>query len=93
MTLHTAHFMTPETETTCHYFWSVGRNYRIDSAEITESLHAEFSRIFSEDVGIVEAQQKSLERSARRRIDVAADAPVIQARNLIEKMIATEARE
>ena len=93
VTLHTAHFMTPETETTCHYFWSVGRNYRIDSAEITESLHAEFSRIFSEDVGIVEAQQKSLERSARRRIDVAADAPVIQARNLIEKMIATEARE
>ena len=93
VTLHTAHFMTPETETTCHYFWSVGRNYRIDSAEITDALHAEFSRIFSEDVEIVEAQQKSLERSAGHRIDVAADAPVVQARNLIERMIATEARE
>lgn len=93
VTLRTAHFMTPETETTCHYFWSVGRNYRIDSTEVTDALHAEFSRIFSEDVEIVEAQQRSLDRAAGRRIDVAADAPVIQARNLIEKMIAKEARE
>ena len=93
VTLHTAHFMTPETETTCHYFWSVGRNYRIDSTEVTDALHAEFSRIFSEDVEIVEAQQRSLDRGPGRRIDVAADAPVVQARNLIEKMIAKEARE
>ena len=91
VTLHTAHFMTPESETSCHYFWSVGRNYRIDSTDVTDALHAEFSRIFSEDVEIVEAQQRSLKRAPGRRIDVAADAPVIQARNLIEKMIAKEA--
>lgn len=92
VTLHTAHFMTPETATSCHYYWSVGRNYRTDAAELTDALHGEFSRIFSEDVEIVEAQQKSLSRTPQRaRIDVNADAPVLQARSIMDRLIAAEA--
>ncbi|MGB0629053.1 MAG: Rieske 2Fe-2S domain-containing protein [Alphaproteobacteria bacterium] len=91
VTLHTAHFMTPETETRCHYFWSVGRNYKTDDANVTAAMHAEFERIFSEDIEIVEAQQKSLDRTeAWQPIDVNADAPVLQARQLLKKCIDAE---
>ena len=91
VTLHTAHFMTPETETTCHYFWSVGRNYNIDDQTVTDAMHAEFRSIFSEDIEIVEAQQKSLDRTeGRQAIDVNADAPVLQARQLLNRCIAAE---
>ena len=91
VTLHTAHFMTPETKTTCHYFWSVGRNYNIDDQTVTDAMHAEFRSIFSEDIEIVEAQQKSLDRTeGREAIDVNADAPVLQARQLLNRCIAAE---
>ena len=91
VTLHTAHFMTPETETTCHYFWSVGRNYNTADRAVTDAMHAEFRRIFSEDIEIVEAQQKSLDRTgAWEPIDINADAPVLQARQLLNRCIAAE---
>ena len=91
MTLHTAHFVTPETETSCHYFWSVGRNYNVDDIAVTGAMHAEFKSIFSEDVEIVEAQQKSLDNtSVWQPIDVNADAPVLQARQLLKKFISAE---
>jgi vanillate O-demethylase monooxygenase subunit len=91
ITLQTAHFMTPETDTSCHYFWSVGRNYKIDNTQVTDAMNAEFSRIFHEDVEIVEAQQRSLDRAPGwQPIDVAADAPVLQARNVLNTLIAEE---
>ena len=93
VTLHTAHFMTPETKTTCHYFWSVGRNYNIEDDAVTDAMHAEFTRIFSEDIEIVEAQQKSLDNAHDwEAIDVNADAPVLQARQLLNRRIADEVR-
>jgi len=56
-------------------------------------MNAEFSRIFREDVDIVEAQQRSLDGAPGwQPIDVAADAPVLQARNVLNTMIAEEAR-
>ncbi len=91
ITLHTAHFMTPESQTTCHYFWSVGRNYKTDNSALTETMNAEFPRIFQEDVEIVEAQQKSMDRSPNgKTIDINADAPVLQARHLMNRLIAEE---
>ncbi len=30
------HFLTPETKTSTHYFWAVGRNMRQDDAELSE---------------------------------------------------------
>ena len=93
VTIHTAHFMTPETKNTCHYFWTVGRNYRIEEQALSEAMTAEFTKIFSEDVAIVEAQQKSLSRtSVWKPIDVNLDAPVLQARQILARMIAEEAR-
>mgnify|MGYP001182728992 CR=1 FL=1 len=92
ITLHTAHFMTPESRTRCHYFWSVGRNYKIDDDALTDVMTEEFSRIFQEDVEVVEAQQKSMDAAPGwKAIDVNTDGPVLQARQLMQRLIAGEA--
>ena len=89
VTLHTMHFMTPETGRSCHYFWSVGGAPADE--DVAAARKAEFSRIFAEDVEIVEALQASRDAAMpSRRIDVNADAPVIQARALLDRLIQAE---
>ena len=82
----TAHMMTPETETTTHYFWAFGRNYNHDDDALSERIHASIRGTFEEDVEVVEAQQRSLSRTDFEQIDVGADAPTIQARRMVAAM-------
>ena len=51
------HGMTPETETTCHYFWSAANGYRRDQPETTDQLFVEIAKAFSQDKQIIELQQ------------------------------------
>ncbi|MGN6461705.1 MAG: aromatic ring-hydroxylating dioxygenase subunit alpha, partial [Pseudolabrys sp.] len=51
--------ITPATDTSCHHFWSVPRNFAPDS-EVTTLFHKGSVTAFSEDVVVLEAQQKSL---------------------------------
>ena len=82
----TVHLMTPETETTTHYFWAFGRNYRLDDEALSEKIHGSIGATFEEDVEVVEAQQRSHARGNGAQIDVNADTPTIQARRLVEEM-------
>lgn len=86
----TVHLMTPETETTTHYFWAFGRNYRRDDQTLSDKIHGSIRATFEEDVEVVEEQQRSLARAAFRQIDVNADVPTIQARRLVAEMAAAE---
>jgi vanillate O-demethylase monooxygenase subunit len=91
VTMRTAHVATPETETTCFYFWTVARNFRLDDTAVSERLHADMSRTFGEDITVVEAQQRRRAGgSGKPNIDVTADAPTIQARVVLARMIAEE---
>jgi vanillate O-demethylase monooxygenase subunit len=92
ITMRTSHFVTPETETSCHYFWLFARNYGLDDAALSEKLHAGIAATFHEDVDIVEAQQRNMSaRPDAVQIDVNADTPTIQTRRLMERLIAAEA--
>jgi len=92
VTMRTSHFITPETETTCHYFWLFARNYALDDGALSDKLHAGIAATFHEDVDIVEAQQRSMSaRPGAVQIDVNADTPTIQTRRLMERLIAEEA--
>lgn len=54
------HGITPETEDSCLYFWSGCHGYRQSEACVTDELYAALHSTFSEDVAILEAQQRSL---------------------------------
>lgn len=51
------HVLTPETATTCHYFYAATRNYAVDDQTMNERTRAVRDRIFStEDEPMVRAQ-------------------------------------
>ncbi|MHA3794321.1 aromatic ring-hydroxylating dioxygenase subunit alpha [Sphingomonas sp. YL-JM2C] len=52
------HFITPETSTTCHYFWAATRPYGPDDPERDRRLREGLERAFrTEDKPMIEAQQ------------------------------------
>jgi len=53
-------FMTPESETSHHYFWGMARNFEIDDAGFTARFKRQQGGVFAEDREILEAQQASI---------------------------------
>ena len=85
--------ITPETERSTHYFWSFPRNYKIDDGDISEFLDKGVYNTFLEDQEMLERQQVLLEAApGAPRIDLNVDAPSIQARKVVTRLLAAEAK-
>jgi vanillate O-demethylase monooxygenase subunit len=83
--------ITPETETTCMYFWSLMRNYKLRDQSLTTQLREANAKIFTEDQVVVEAQQQALDAYPGRLMrNLNIDAGSMRARRIIEDMIETE---
>lgn len=52
--------MTPESDTSMHYFWGMARSFDVDDAGFTARFKRQQSGVFAEDVEILEAQQKAI---------------------------------
>ncbi len=84
------HGLTPETDTSCFYFWSVANGYRQNEPEATEQLYQEIAPTFVEDRVMVEAQQARLgEFGESDLVDIASDATRMHMRRMVERLIAT----
>jgi len=85
------HGLTPETETSCFYFWSVSNGYRQNEPEATEQLYQEIAPTFVEDKEMVEAQQARLDEFGEKGlIDIASDANRVHMRRMIERLLADD---
>ena len=85
--------MTPETESTSHYFWAFARNFRLDEPEVTEFLRENVRRTFDEDREMLEAQQAVLgdgDFDPAYKVAVKADAGAMQGRRLLATMIESD---
>lgn len=83
--------ITPETESTCHYFWAFSRNYRLGEQARTHELREGVATIFREDELILEAQQKAIEENPDHIFyNLNIDAGSMWARKLIDRMIGEE---
>ena len=90
ITIYNSHGITPETDRTTHHFWVSARNFRLEDDQLTQTLSA-IRDTFREDIAVVEAQQRRLETLPQAAtIDINADNPTIQARNLLARLIAAE---
>ena len=85
------HAATPETETTCTYFWSVANGFGQDNPQTTErSMHAARETI-SEDKHMIERQQALIsELGDSGLVDVRADAARVTMRRTMDRMIGAE---
>lgn len=85
------HGLTPETDTTCFYFWSAANGYRQDDPQATEDLFCEIDTAFNEDKAIVEAQQHSLSNEGDTGlVDIVSDAARIHMRRTVKRLIEAE---
>jgi len=86
------HGLTPETESSCYYFWSGCNGYEPDDPAATEMLFSELARTFAEDKDIVEGQQERLtERGEQGLVAVASDAARLHMRRIEQRLLAEEA--
>lgn len=90
-----AHLITPETETTSHYFWASGRNFMRDNADMTKSIAATMKNVFeTQDGPMVEAQQRDMGTSTdfldHKPLILQADAAGVLARRIMKQKIRAE---
>jgi phenylpropionate dioxygenase-like ring-hydroxylating dioxygenase large terminal subunit len=85
------HGLTPETETSSLYFWSVANGYRQNDPEATEQLYQEVAPTFVEDRVMVEAQQARIsEFGEKDLVAIRSDATRMQMRRIVGRLIATD---
>ncbi len=87
-------FLTPESDTSMWYFWGMARNFRADDKGLTAQIREGQGRIFSEDLQVLELQQRNLlQWPGREVLKLNIDAGGVQARKLIDRLLAAEAAE
>jgi vanillate O-demethylase monooxygenase subunit len=84
-------FMTPETETSIHYFWGMARKFNPKDKALTATIREGQGKIFSEDLQMLELQQKNLlAHPTRALLMLNIDAGGVQARKILDKLVAQE---
>jgi vanillate O-demethylase monooxygenase subunit len=84
-------FITPETETSILYFWGMARQFQPESAELTAMIREGQGKIFSEDLEMLESQQRNLSKYPERNLLMLnIDAGGVQSRRVIERLLAKE---
>ncbi len=85
--------ITPETETTTHYFWAQAHDFQIDDPTVTELIFRQVHTAFLEDLAVIEAQQSIIGAYGEAlppQIDFNQDAGGIQARRIVDAIIEAE---
>lgn len=84
-------FITPETETSIWYFWGMARNFKPEDDQLTATIREGQGKIFAEDLDMLEAQQRNLSTYPDRQLlKLNIDGGGVQARRIIERLIAEE---
>ncbi|WP_342619176.1 aromatic ring-hydroxylating dioxygenase subunit alpha [Rhodoferax sp. GW822-FHT02A01] len=84
-------FITPETETSIHYFWGMARKFNPTDKALTATIREGQGKIFSEDLEMLELQQKNLlAYPDRKLLMLNIDSGGVQARKIIDRMLAEE---
>lgn len=79
--------LTPESETTTHYFWGMARNFDIHDTGFTARFKAQQGHVFNEDVEVLEAQQRSMEANPDMKLRAySIDQGGVRARRIIDRL-------
>ena len=80
--------MTPESDTSTHYFWGMARDFDVLDVGFTARFKAQQASVFREDVAVLEAQQLSIVRNPHLKLKAfGIDSGGVRARHTIERMI------
>jgi hypothetical protein len=89
--LRVFHGLTPETEKSSFYFWSVSHTHCADDPAVTQKLYRDIDVTIREDVDVLNKQQVSLDLYPDRNyVDIEVDKPRLQGRRFVERLIQRE---
>ncbi|WP_310566248.1 aromatic ring-hydroxylating dioxygenase subunit alpha [Hydrogenophaga sp.] len=84
-------FITPETDTSMHYFWGMARKFKPQDPALTAQIREGQGKIFGEDLEMLERQQKNLLAFPDRKLLMLnIDAGGVQSRKVIDRVVAAE---
>lgn len=89
--LHSCQTLTPETDSSTHYFFQ--QSHRADAGDdsVTEGIYESLVRAFNEDRDMITAQHRVLQASpGARMLPLAMDAAVVRYRRMLEAAVAAE---
>lgn len=80
--------MTPESETSMHYFWGMARSFDVGDAGFTARFKRQQGGVFEEDRVILEAQQRSIDANPDLKLQAYnIDQGGVRARQIIARLI------
>jgi len=85
--------ITPETDTTTHYFWAQAHDFQIDDPTVTELLYQQVWTAFQEDLFVIKKQQENISAfgdGMADQVDFNQDSGGIQARRIVDRIIGEE---
>ena len=83
--------MTPETDRSCHYFWTFCRNYRLNDPQFAEMMFQNVRTAHNEDKAMLEETQRIVDLDPEApQIDVFGDHGGLQARRVFARMLGLE---
>jgi vanillate O-demethylase monooxygenase subunit len=86
--MHGFHGVTPETETTAHYFWTIATNPHPDMQNVTQLVVDQTEATFMEDKVVLEAQWRNQHRFAeRKQVDIHVDVGPNRARRIVRELM------
>jgi vanillate O-demethylase monooxygenase subunit len=84
-------FITPETATSHWYFWGMARHFNPKDKALTASIREGQTKIFAEDLEMLERQQQNLLAHPQRALlKLNIDAGGVQSRRVIDRLLAQE---
>jgi vanillate O-demethylase monooxygenase subunit len=82
-------FITPESETSHHYFWGMARHFKPNDPALTRAIREGQGKVFGEDTEMLERQQANLSAHPERRLLMLnIDAGGVQSRRVIDRLLA-----
>lgn len=83
---YVSHYLTPETEKSCHYFWFIARNYELDDDNYSKKQGAMVQSGFDEDCVAIKALQQMFDDDQHdyKELSLKADKPGIYMRKIMK---------
>jgi vanillate O-demethylase monooxygenase subunit len=85
------HGITPETDSSTHYFWSMASSSHPDMPDNSELVYEQTAQTFAEDKVIIEAQYRNICRFQRgEQIDLRVDAGANRGRRTVARLVSEQ---
>ncbi|XYJ08226.1 Rieske 2Fe-2S domain-containing protein [Telluria sp. B2] len=86
------HAITPETEHSAHYLWTMASNSHPDKPDVSDLVYEQTALTFYEDKVVIEAQYQNILRfPGAPQVDIHVDAGPNRARRIVERLLKQQA--